>query len=868
LSAARAATLLLVAFAALACRALPEIQGGVCGNAVVERGETCDGFGRGESSCRPPGGAHQCQLDCSVRPTGDRPACPADWGCSPDDVCRPATGRYVALADPILSNAVSLRAGDFDGDGRDDLVDVESSGTGSTFRVRFFDRKGVLEKTLSRPVGVTSLDVADVSSDGRSDLVLNVALIGVLIGQRDRTLLSQTYASYFLPKTRVRVLGTLAAEDVGDVSPLLVFADADNFALLRPDELSGGLRQVAALDGHIDDLAGEPAVGDVFEDDDRYPCLDAGFAMRGQDEVLVYSLCERDPDTRALLFREEPLLTRVRLRPSAPIDAGPLFADVDGDDHQDVLIGAGGVLYVAFGDGEQLGSARPLPPNFANSSQTLGMPLAAGDLSGDGAADLIYGNGMVFSRRGESRDQLGYDDYRGSTGSWTSALIADFNGNGLPDLVAASDQTPGIQFVNGAGGGRVNPFIIPTTRPVAHLAAGDMDGDLITDLAFAELAAPGEQADVLVAFGEPSGPPSEPIKAARASNVTQLSTVPGDPPSAVGQLLLGYEQLDADESLGGSLSWLFCDGDRNFISLVELTSFESDQSIETALALSVTTGAFRVPGRIDALSLAMRRASVRSDLTPESPAGASEVEIGVWLLPDLESRAGRPLSLGWPFDPRVSVLPGDEAHPGEGTVLQGKGDLDADGLDEVVLVASDASLEHCLVSTARVQGEDPIELVASEPVVLESGCGSEGQLEVVDVDDDGAPDIVLLTGDLLTGDASGRVLRVLWNDGMGAFSADAQTSVSDLEETPHGFTVFRPSASAPRELAYVTDTRMRLLLCPVNVTRAFTEVAVPFDFEVAGGRAIVAADVDGDGIQDLAVSGAGDVHILHAELEP
>jgi hypothetical protein len=846
------ACLVLSALGAPACGELPEIKADSCGNRVVEPGEACDGFGRGDASCRPAGSVLQCQLDCSVPRAGDRPACPPDWGCSAEDVCRPATGHYIELSPPILAGATSLRSGDFDGDGRGDLIELESKGVDSNFRVRFFDRNAALEHTWSRPFPVNGLEVVDVSSDGLSDLVLASGVVGVLVGQPDRVLLSETYPSYFLPDTKFWVAARLAPDEVSENPPLLVVADAGKLALLRPDEKNHELVEAAQLDGRIDDFAGEPVLGDLFEDPDRYPCLDVGFAMRGADEVMVYSMCERDRDTGELVFRAEPGLTRVPLRPSAPIDKGPLFADVDGDHHLDLLIGAEGVLHVAFGDGEQLGSARPLPFNFSDPAdpRMLAMPIATGDISRDGAADLIYADGIVLSKLGGSRDRLDHEDFRSGTGrGWTSALVADFNANGIPDLVAASDQTSGIEFRNGAGDGRFNAFIIPTTRPVAHLVAGEFDGDLITDFAFSELGASGEWADVLVAFGEPAGPPSAPIKAARVANVTQLGTIPADVLVAVEQLMVGYTSLDAEQNPGGALAWLFPDGARNFVSLVELTSFASDSSLETAIALGVTTGTFRAPGQIDALSLAVR--------------SFPDPEIGVWMLPDLRHRSGRPLSLGWPFDLRVAIpLHDDVSQYVPGAVMHRAGDFDADGLDELVFAASDASLEHCLVSIARVQGDDPIELVADEPVLLEPGCGSAGQLEVVDMDDDAAPDIIALTGD-----AGAGVLRVLWNDGLGRFSADAQTLIDAAEEPPRGFTVFRSSVGAERQLAYVTDTRVHLLRSPAG-TREFPDAPLPVGAPFAGGRAITAADLDGDGIHDLAVGSAREVRVLRAELEP
>ena len=72
---ARTCGLLIAAGLALsACEDLPKLEGDICGNGVIEKGEDCDGVGLGENACNA-----LCRLEC----TADR-ACPTSFGCGSD----------------------------------------------------------------------------------------------------------------------------------------------------------------------------------------------------------------------------------------------------------------------------------------------------------------------------------------------------------------------------------------------------------------------------------------------------------------------------------------------------------------------------------------------------------------------------------------------------------------------------------------------------------------------------------------------------------------------------------------------------------------------------------------------------------------
>src|SRR5437588_7456632 len=112
---------------ALACADLKPLARDVCGNGIVEpdHGEDCDLYPAGR--CGQPGATAQCRYLCSNGPSAM--ACPGDFGCGADGVCRRASGDYefgpVIRQDPTQR----LVGGDFDGDGRPDLVTIGDTGT-------------------------------------------------------------------------------------------------------------------------------------------------------------------------------------------------------------------------------------------------------------------------------------------------------------------------------------------------------------------------------------------------------------------------------------------------------------------------------------------------------------------------------------------------------------------------------------------------------------------------------------------------------------------------------------------------------------------------------------------------------------------
>ncbi|MEY4512783.1 MAG: hypothetical protein RLZZ450_4905, partial [Pseudomonadota bacterium] len=127
----------------------------------------------------------------------------------------------------------------------------------------------------------------------------------------------------------------------------------------------------------------------------------------------------------------------------------------------------------------------------------------------------------------------------------------------------------------------------------------------------------------------------------------------------------------------------------------------------------------------------------------------------------------------------------------------------------------------------------------------------------LDLNGDGAVDLVLLTGST----ATDHKLFVFWNDRSGNFGTPQL--VSAASHSPVAFSVLRPTTLRPHtNLAYATDKEIYLV-----APGAPSELAAPqFKLSLTRGTGLVAADVDGDGLEDLAVVDAGDLKIFRAGL--
>lgn len=140
------------------------------------------------------------------------------------------------------------------------------------------------------------------------------------------------------------------------------------------------------------------------------------------------------------------------------------------------------VLVIDTATGQEVFRIRPFPDSF-----TGGISLAAGDVSGDGVADIVVGAGTgggpnvkVFDGRtgAEIRSFFAYDSsFRGGV----NVATGDVNGDGLSDIVTSpvSGGGPNVKVFDGRFGGVLASYWAYASDVAGgvNVSAGDVDGD-------------------------------------------------------------------------------------------------------------------------------------------------------------------------------------------------------------------------------------------------------------------------------------------------------------------------------------------------------------------------------------------------------
>jgi hypothetical protein len=190
-------------------------------------------------------------------------------------------------------------------------------------------------------------------------------------------------------------------------------------------------------------------------------------------------------------------------------------------------------------------------------------------------------------------------------------------------------------------------------------------------------------------------------------------------------------------------------------------------------------------------------------------------------------------------------LPADDLIYTLGCSEQGQltaGDLDGDGFDEVLFAAPTVSGQSKLF-VGRTQGvAAPPEILPPLPLTLE--LTPHGRPMILDVDSDGKRDALL---PVQQGGAS--QLAVLWGKGDGSFE-EAPALLALPEQSVRGLCGIQ-AASGHQEALLLGDAGLFRL----GTSRQLAATPVEqFTSEQRGGLALACGDLDGDGVDDVAIS--------------
>ncbi|MDI3286779.1 VCBS repeat-containing protein [Polyangium sp. 15x6] len=898
----RAALLGLAAFlgaaAVVSCESLENVDKNECGNRVLETGEDCDGnLVPGEEAVNglttvPPNlcGA-TCRYVCNL---ADDPTvvCPADFGCGIDGTCRKPGG----LSTPPLSigggGVRRFLSGDFDGDGRQDAVALGDN----SLDILFFGTNGLIDRSLTVPNERRLPGVGDIDGDGTSDLVLNLGdALGVLSGQDNRTLKPWSYHSGELESggTRLVPLGRIGTENT-----LLAFITKEGQTHLETITVNGNAEPVHKKVGGMQELVlsgtlvGAVAVSENTKSGSKCPVV--AFELASTPSQVVLLSCGESGQ-----LAEEPKHTVIPLPLGGAAWAGAFFADADDDGDDDLLVGAAERLHFfanddtgKFMEAVNPGDDSPLLPLVVEPGQCggrvlAGPPLAVGHLDGNRALDVVDARGVLYNPY-YKKEAIKKSCISPSSVSWAHAIIGDFNGNGLPDVLASRSAQTLLDVWSSVPGGELNTFTVPVEELVGELALGDFDGDSVDDavLRYAPPPSPGNEmmtpaSELIVLFGRPLAAPEAPFSLGFYRSLEHIATGRVKGTNAIGApdllddlVVLSAAAGDSGGAQGMPKPFTIIEGNVGRRLLAPLTiKGTSDGAPPGTMPVTASAPTQIIVSRFGVEACNMQGGPGESAQGTRATIAAA-TDSAVWLAGCRQDGSS------------LRVL--EELDTGKGNILLAPVNYSQNRDALGVFLKAETGGRGLWVADydpkTGFEASPKLGDISSvlEDLVLPNPDPFDAPAVVVDVDGNGRRDVVLLANTVgPMKDARPRsAVAVYWNDGTGTetldgkrpptvitipqelledpdTSTDGNTSSDDLIQGIADIAFLNIDGDAARELVVLTQRGLYVLDLGKDQDgkRVFKlpEDDNPFA-RLPGGQALLAIDANSDGVDDLLVA--------------
>lgn len=886
---------LLAACALTSCRSLDDLVETGCGDRILSTGEDCDNAPRVEGGvsfeCIPPGAESACHYKAVEG------VCPEGLRVGLDGVCRRPAGTFdVKVPIPLIATHAQIAS--FGGDGSFQLVLASDRGDVPFY----FDGRTPIDPGFAfGRVLQSGTSVGDLTGDGRDDVL--VAISNKLLTFQGSTFDLRTYASDD-PGGRFRVV-PVDAPAVSEADPSAsAHPDLDVFARLFECGGPGPIQPLCATAGtdvvlyasvyESPTLLPNGAIQRPYDDigtsararlSALRPCRDLALLSAGQAELDVVPMCPvcdaanppmctLDPTvTVALEDATKPACPSILPKAAFPLSTATqevLLVEGECPDGRHALYGVQG-LTAAF-----LGFA-PNDGFLADESGGGSTIQGVADLNEDGFVDFVTTSQVYLTHGAQLDPGVDFPVYYAPAG-WSRASVIDLNGDGWLDIIGARLDV-GLDILLGGPFSAFAPGFVPTTAQVAAFTVNDFDGDGAGDIFIAEGGAQcAANARLSVAFGRSLGFP--------------------DPPVSIGETPWTSEIVSA--RVYDPSSTLDSIADAVLVSNCESTSLH---------AAALFNGS---SSRILSSPYVLRQPAIGAEssvsLEPEGITTADVVHPGGWggdNLPDLIAFGSAELD----DRPTLLVVPGSS-----GANLVATSGLDA---SNVLRLAEDAAISGVSVAAGDVTGDAEPEILAGstvyvvDPVSMESRTaasfyvvtradlegatairtqpifvttaasfsGVDTRVAALDVDGNGELDAVFLATESSQGEFVGEPgTSSSAGSGGGEGVGDPWKPSSELLVAFRTGGVLGAACAIPSGAAVLTDFT---LVDVGEPSRAFVVSGSTgaLRYQPSGGdpcagtlapfpasgrelsvfadpiRGLAASDLDGDGIEDLAVLG-------------
>ena len=352
--------------------------------------------------------------------------------------------RETATSWALGEEIAGLAIGDVDGDGR---LDVVTALPGSDAMVALHGRGGrVFERADKVRVGAAprGVLVVDLDGDGRGEIVT------ADVGDGSVSVVRGGEVERVIVGAGPHALAAGQLDGVGGVDVAVALADSAEVQILSGDG-RGGL-----LPGQRFRVGAGPLA-----------MVAADFDGDGVDEVATADALD---DTVTVIGRDVRTWA-VPARPSGLV----------------VVRDAGGVGLGVLSEGT--GEVTRLDPRTGAQAMTLveATGLAAGDLDGDGSAELVVGSaGATFEVRRGDGDGWALREAWDAQAWFGRITPMDADGDGRDELLIDGETSTGLLLVDGADGTVIGAeIVVPGFSQSRALVPADVDGDGDTDIVVA-----------------------------------------------------------------------------------------------------------------------------------------------------------------------------------------------------------------------------------------------------------------------------------------------------------------------------------------------------------------------------------------------